>query len=130
MTLHSAPPESELQILARTLERILSVLLNFLSVYFSSYYNLRNKVSDIQHGVLLLGFNQIYQIIISDGLGKIMPNTRSFREIQYHSIIVSSISYEISLLCELKPVTTSTISLLHDIGKSLVLLLKEKNPNF
>ena len=95
----------------------------------SPYYNLQNKISDFQHAVLLLGFNQVYQLVIADGVRSIMPGTPPFRELQFHSALVSFIGSEISQLCnQKKSAMLGTIGLLHDIGKSIILLLKRQYP--
>jgi HD-like signal output (HDOD) protein len=95
----------------------------------SPYYNLQNKVTDFQHAVLLLGFSQVYQLVITDGVRSVMPATRGFRELQFHSAVVSFLCFEISQLCGKKQAPMlSTIGLLHDIGKSVILLLKKQYP--
>ncbi|MCK7510403.1 MAG: HDOD domain-containing protein [Desulfobacterales bacterium] len=48
----------------------------------SAYYNLQNKISDFHHAVLLLGFNQIYQILIDNSIKNIMPSSPEFHELQ------------------------------------------------
>ena len=93
----------------------------------SSFYNLRNKITNFKHAVLLLGFNQIYQMVLDSGLRKTMPNTSEFQELQFHSYMVSVIGIEICKICATKkPIMVSTTGLLHDIGKSIILLLKEQ----
>jgi len=95
----------------------------------SAYYNLQGKISNFQQAVLLLGFNQVYQLVIAHGIRSIMPDTSEFQELQSHSILVSLISFEISQLCNTKKCALhSTIGLLHDIGKSIILLLKQQYP--
>ncbi len=94
----------------------------------SAYYSLRAKISDIQHAITYLGFNQVYQLVIDNGVKSTMPNTSDFQELQCHSNIISIISFE---LCRLsnkqKPVMLGTIGLLHDVGRSVILLMKEQN---
>jgi HD-like signal output (HDOD) protein len=95
----------------------------------SAYYNLQRKVSDFQQAVLLLGFSQVYQLVVSHGIQSIMPNTPEFQELQFHSILISLLSFEICRHCNLQKNTLhSTIGLLHDIGKSIILLLKQEYP--
>ena len=95
----------------------------------SAYYNLQRKVSDIQRAVLLLGFNQVYQVIMSEGLRSIMPDGPEFQELLFHSVLVSLLSFEIAQICHLKRGERhGTIGLLHDIGKSIILLLKREYP--
>ena len=95
----------------------------------SAFYGLKRKISDFQHAVLLLGLNQVYQLVMNVGIRSTMPKTPAFRDLLFHSLIVSFIGFEIAQLCNLqKAVAVSTIGLLHDIGKSVTLLLKKQYP--
>ncbi|MBI2875855.1 MAG: HDOD domain-containing protein [Candidatus Tectomicrobia bacterium] len=95
----------------------------------SSYYGFQNKISDLQHAILLLGFNQIYQLLIEQGVRSVMPNTPEFQELHFHSIIVSMIGFEIALpIFVEKALMANTIGLLHELGKSVIFLLKKQNP--
>jgi HD-like signal output (HDOD) protein len=95
----------------------------------SAFYGFKRKISDFQHAVLLLGFNQVYQLVMDVGLRNTMPKTPEFRELQLHAMVVSFISLEIAQLCQMKrAVAVSTTGLLHDVGKSVVMLLKAKYP--
>ncbi len=96
----------------------------------SSYYGLAEKVTDVYHAVLLLGFNNIYQLILSQGLSSVMPKDQESLEIQRHSILLSVLSQELAVMSgRVSPPTASTLALLHDIGKIVVLLLKLKYTN-
>lgn len=95
----------------------------------SAYYNWQKKISDFQHAVILLGFNQVYQLVIADGLRRTMPNTPPFRALHNHSVVISHVAYEIAQLFNRQQASMmSTIALLHDIGKSVLLLMKKQNP--
>ena len=97
----------------------------------SPYYGMPEKVSDLYRAFLLLGFNQVYQLVLDSGIKKTMPNTVEFHELQMHSYVVSILANEVSSICSRKDSgsTSSTIGLLHDIGKSVVLILRKQNPN-
>ena len=76
-----------------------------------------------------LGFNQVHQIVVSSGLRQSMPDTEEFQELHRHSIIIADLAFEIcNLYNRAKATTMSTIALLHDIGKGVVLLLQRQNP--
>ncbi len=95
----------------------------------SAYYNWQKKISDFQHAVILLGFNQVYQLVIADGLRRTMPNTPPFRALHNHSVVISHLAYEIAQLVNRQQASMlSTVALLHDIGKSVLLLMKKQNP--
>jgi HD-like signal output (HDOD) protein len=95
----------------------------------SAYYGFQHRIADFQHALLLLGFNHIHQLVIDIGIRSTMPKSPEFSELQFHSVMVCSISFEIAKLfgIERSP-TNSTIGLLHDIGKSVILLLRKQNP--
>ncbi|MEY4642356.1 MAG: hypothetical protein RLZZ227_2350 [Pseudomonadota bacterium] len=96
----------------------------------SSYFSLRHKIVDFQHALVLLGFNQIYQIIASKGIQSTMPKTPEFQQLQYHSMMISVLCFEIShAVRQGSAPLLSTVGLLHDIGKSVILLLKHQHPN-
>ena len=95
----------------------------------SAYYGLTQKVTDFQHAALLLGFNQIYQVILSLGIQKTMPDTGQFKRLQAHCVSISILAFEISQVTgAAKGPVMNTIGLLHDIGKSVLLLLISQNP--
>ncbi len=94
----------------------------------SAYYGLRCKISDVQHAVTYLGFNQVYQLVVDHGVKSTMPDAPEFHELQCHSNVVSFFSFELARLCKSnKPLMHSTIGLLHDLGKSVTLLMKQKH---
>jgi len=95
----------------------------------SAQFALRHKVVDFQHAFMLLGFNRIYQLIMDRNLLKTLPQTAEFHVLQKHSMLVSTLCFEIAQALKLENAALySTIGLLHDIGQSVVLLLKRQNP--
>ncbi|GLI35696.1 HDOD domain-containing protein [Desulforhabdus amnigena] len=106
-----------------------SLVSQILKTINSAYYSLSQKISDIQYAITYLGFNQVYQIVVSNGLRKTMPNTPEFRQLHDHSVIISHLVFLIGQHYDRRKASTaSTIALLHDIGKSVTLLLKKQNP--
>jgi hypothetical protein len=96
----------------------------------SPYYNLSNKVSDLQHAVVLLGFDQVHQLVMSGGVLTTMPNSPQFKELQLHANAVSFICMEVARLTGLeKPSSLATLGLMHDVGMSVLMLLKQQFPN-
>ncbi len=95
----------------------------------SVHYGLRQKVSDLHYAIMLIGFNEIYQLLVSGGVRRTMPDTEAFRNIHQHAIGLSCLSAEVCRLCDRHSVSLlGTIGLLHDIGKSTVMLIKNENP--
>lgn len=106
-----------------------SLVSQILKVINSPYYGVNTAVSDIQYAITYLGFNQIHQIVVSNGLRKTMPKEPEFQEVLDHSVIIANLAFS---LCQanhrrLGPIL-STVAILHDIGKSVALLLKKQNP--
>jgi HD-like signal output (HDOD) protein len=96
----------------------------------SAYYGLQNKISNIQQAIIYLGFNNIYHIILNDAVKNIMPTNQNFYDIQDHSTVISILAHDIARLSmKSKPLNLTTIGILHDIGKIVVLLLKRKYQN-
>ncbi len=108
-----------------------SLVSQILRTVNSSHYALSSKIADLNHAILYLGFNEVYQIVVAGGMQKTMPNTREFQDLHQHSVTISHLAFEI---CQLhnkqKSSTMSTIAVLHDIGKSIILLLKKQNPKW
>ncbi|MEJ2656400.1 MAG: HDOD domain-containing protein, partial [Desulfobacterales bacterium] len=95
----------------------------------SAFYSFQKKISDIHHAVVLLGFEQIYQIVISEGIRRTMPNTEKFKALHLHSEIVSHIAFMLSLESRLgHPAEMASFGLLHEIGQIVIQLLKNQNP--
>ncbi len=115
----------------RLLKEDPSLVSEILKTVNSPYYGLQKKVSDLNYAVLYLGFNQIYQLLVSSGLRKIMPDTDEFQELHRHSVVLSHLAHEICQFHDRrKAAVIGTIGLLHDIGKSVTLLLRMQNPKW
>jgi HD-like signal output (HDOD) protein len=110
--------------LARSDPSLVGIVLKAIN---SPEYKMQSGIADIQHAVRILGVNQVYQIIIGKGLKNAMPDTEEFHALYRHSNLISLISYEISVLTNMKqPVLLGTIGLLHDVGKSVIMLLRQQ----
>ncbi len=95
----------------------------------SAYYSFQKKISDIHHAVVLLGFEQIYQIVVSEGIRRTMPNTANFKALHLHSEIISHIAFMLSLESRNgHPAEMASLGLLHEIGQIVFQLLKDQNP--
>jgi len=106
-----------------------SLAASVLKTVNSPYYGFGKNISDINHAIILLGFNELYQLVIAEGINRTMPNSSNFRDIFKHSICISRIAFALSLGSRIgKPAEVSTIGLLHDLGSSVKHLLKKQNP--
>ena len=94
----------------------------------SSYYGFRQKISDVNHALVLIGFSKIYQLIVAEGVQRTMPNTPDFKALQSHSVAISHIAFGLSMTSRIgNPSEIATIALLHDLGRGVILLLKKQN---
>ena len=95
----------------------------------SAFYGFQKKISDIHHAVVLLGFEQIYQVVIAEGIRRTMPNTPKFKALHLHSEIISHIAFMLSLESRHgHPAEMASFGLLHEIGQIVIQLLKDQNP--
>ena len=95
----------------------------------SAHYGFQKKISDINHAIVLFGFNELYQLVIAESVRLTMPNIPSFQELHSHCVNISHISFALSQETRVgKPVELSTIGLMHDLGQIVILLLKKQNP--
>ena len=95
----------------------------------SAFYGFQKKISDIHHAVVLLGFEQIYQVVIAEGIRRTMPNTAKFKALHLHSEIISHIAFMLSLESSHgHPAEMASLALLHEIGRIVIQLLKDQNP--
>jgi len=108
-----------------------SLVVDILKVINSPRYALQTEITDVSYAITYLGFNEVYQIAISRGLMKLMPDSDEFREVYRHSLFLSYVASE---LCQAydknRAALLSTIGLLHDIGETVVLLLRKQNPKW
>ncbi len=108
-----------------------SLVVDILKAINSPRYGLQKEISDVSYAITYMGFNEVYQIAISRGLMKSIPDSDEFREIYRHSLFLSYIAYE---LCQSydknRAPLLSTIALLHDIGETVLLLLQRQNPKW
>src|SRR5712691_6064866 len=81
----------------------------------SAQYSFQKKIESFYHACMILGFNNIYNLIIREGVQSAMPVTAETTLIHNHSFLQSVLCYEIaSGVRETQPQTAATIGLLHD----------------
>jgi HD-like signal output (HDOD) protein len=109
-------------------DRALSALV--LNRINSPVYGFKNKVTDIHQALVALGFNEVYLLVVAEGIRRTMPDNPVFRQILDQSTAVSRISHVISQITRVsRPMEAATIGLFHNIGLGVVNMLKEKNPH-
>ncbi|HYA40364.1 MAG TPA: HDOD domain-containing protein [Syntrophobacteraceae bacterium] len=108
-----------------------SLVVDILKTINSSRYALQTEVTDVAYAITYMGFNEVYQIALSRCLMKLMPDSEGFREVHRHSLFLSYVASELCQSYDRKKAPLlSAIGLLHDIGKTVVLLLRKQNPKW
>ncbi|MHC1726198.1 MAG: HDOD domain-containing protein [Syntrophobacteraceae bacterium] len=72
-----------------------SLVVDILKAINSSRYSLQKEISDVSYAITYMGFNEVYQIAVSRGLMKSIPDSEAFRDIYRHSLFLSYIAYEL-----------------------------------
>lgn len=95
----------------------------------SAFYGFYKKISDVHRAVVLLGVNEIYQLVMGEGVRRTMPDTPYFRNLHYHSLAISYIASALSQKARHgNPAQVATTGLLHDLGYIVAKLLTAQNP--
>ncbi len=103
-----------------------SVLLKTLN---SADYTFKEKISDVNHAVSLMGFVGVHQIVMSQSLRKSLPATPAFQKSYLRSLEISHIAFAISQASGIgKPAEMATIGLVHELGNVVIELLRQQNP--
>lgn len=95
----------------------------------SSSYGLENKISDIQHAISLLGFDSVYQVVVSESMRSSLPDTDFFRLNHTLSLEISHLAFALAQISQQgKPTEMATLGLMSQIGEVVVELLKAQSP--
>jgi putative nucleotidyltransferase with HDIG domain len=94
----------------------------------SPYFGLRTKVADCYRALLLLGVNQIYQMVLDAGVRSALPATPDIEEVQTHSYVVSLLAHDLAAAVGVAPQVAATVGLLHDLGKVVAPHLATSHP--
>jgi HD-like signal output (HDOD) protein len=91
----------------------------------SAQYGFDKKIETFYHACMILGFNNIYTLVIRDAVQAAMPQTDETKKIHTHSCLVSVLAFELSLVSkDIQGQTATTVGLLHDVGKGVKVLMK------
>lgn len=95
----------------------------------SPLYGLENKIDNVNRAVTLLGFDAVYQLIMSESMRKSLPETPRFLEIYNRSLATSHLAFAIAQATwRSNPAELSTLGLLNEIGSVVLELLRTQNP--
>lgn len=95
----------------------------------SAAYGFHKRIDSYYHASMILGLNNIYRILMEEGMRQSLRKTADARKLQVHSCVISCLCHEIARMSEdVLPQSAITIGLMHDVGKTVVTLLTEKHP--
>jgi HD-like signal output (HDOD) protein len=118
--------QTEVVDLIRQDPSLTSILLKTIN---SSAYGFQSKISDINHAISLLGFDSVYQVVMSESIQQSLPDTEFFRSINRASLEISHLAFCLSQLVQVgKPAEFATIGLMSHIGEVVVEIFKAQSP--
>lgn len=96
----------------------------------SPLYGFGKKIESFYHACMILGFNNIYNLVMRGAAQSTMPINRDTTRIHKHSCLISVLCFEIaSAAKEQQSQTATTIGLLHDMGKGVQVVMKNAYPD-
>jgi HD-like signal output (HDOD) protein len=96
----------------------------------SAAYGFGKKIESFYHACMILGFNNIYNLLMREAAQSTMPITRETTRMHKHSCVISTLAFEISSLAkEQQPQNIATVGLLHDFGKGIQVVMKAGHPD-
>lgn len=91
---------------------------SILKVANSSFYGLSNRVSSLQHAIVLMGMKTIWGIVTHQSLLSSFPKQKEQVEaVLEHGFLCALLAKQIALNCRFDEEDAFTCGLLHDIGK-------------
>jgi len=91
----------------------------------SAQYGFGKKIETFYHACIILGFNNIYSLLMREAVQATIPSVPESKRIHTHSGLISLLSYEISLASkDVQGQTATTAGLLHDVGRGVQVLMK------
>ena len=115
--------DSSIKELGKTIEKDQAMVTNILRLVNSTFYGFRSKIRNIPHAIIILGFNNVRNALVSVSIIKSFSEKKGFEEFEIkdfwkHSIAVAVISKYLSEESKLdSPDDCFVAGLLHDIGK-------------
>jgi len=126
LTAFSRFPRSVKQ-LKQTIEKDQAIVPKILKLVNSSFFGLQSKIGNINHAIVLLGFNPIRNAIVSISIIEAFANKNTLKnfdvaEFWTHSVAVAVLSKYLALQIDYRsPEDAFTAGLVHDVGKLVML---------
>ncbi len=113
---------------ARLVKEDPSLLALVLKTINSAYYSFQEKIVDINHAVVILGFNELYQLIVGEGIRRTLPNVSTFQKLYIHCSAISHLAFVVSQVAQIeRPTHMATAGLLHAVGETVMYFLHKQN---
>jgi putative nucleotidyltransferase with HDIG domain len=119
--------DTSVQQLKQTIEKDQAIVPKILKLVNSSFFGLQSKISNIDHAIVLLGFNPIRNAIVSVSIIEAFANKNTLNnfditEFWTHSVAVAVLSKYLAVQTDYRSLEDAfTGGLLHDIGKLVML---------
>jgi putative nucleotidyltransferase with HDIG domain len=107
-----------------------SVAAVLLQAVNSARFSFHKKIESFYHACMILGLNNIYTMVLHEAVRSAMPRTKSTKNIQRHSILITTLCNEVATCSkDTHAQAAATIGLLHDVGKGIQEVMKQKYPD-
>ena len=91
----------------------------------SARFGFDKRIESFYHACMILGFNNIYTLIMHEAVQSSVPVTEETHDIHTHSHTISILCYEIASVAKnVNGQTATTMGILHDVGKGVQVLMK------
>ena len=117
---------TSVQDVVASIKRDPAVAADVLRMVNSAMYGFSHKIENFYHACVVLGFDNIYQLVMRDALRTVVPSNAETRLVHGHSCVVSALCYETAMATggRIHPQTAMTYGLLHEIGSSVVWMMR------
>ncbi len=120
-------PATSVPQLKQTIEKDQAIVPKILKLVNSSFFGLQSKIGNIDHAIVLLGFNPIRNAIVSVSIIEAFTDKNALKsfditEFWMHSVAVAVLSKYLAVQIDYRsPEDAFTGGLLHDVGKLVML---------
>jgi len=117
---------TSVQDVVASIKRDPTVAADVLRTVNSAMFGFSNKIDNFYHACVVLGFDNIYQLVMRDALRTVVPSNAETRQVHGHSCVISALCYETAIASggRIHPQTAMTYGLLHEIGCSVVWMMR------
>ena len=119
---------TSVQDVVEAIKRDPSIAALVLRVVNSAQYAFSKKIETFYHACIILGFNNLYSLIMREAMESTLPQNEQSEKIHSHSCLISFIAYELcSYVKDIPSQSIITLGLLHDIGRGVQVVMKQSN---